>query len=92
VRGFVSAWAEPTGGGERIWYFSADSVSPQIDSGSDAAALVTRAVKIGPEHASGSYRVELRVTERPMSRSELLHMPANAALATGQAVLTVTPP
>jgi hypothetical protein len=92
VRGFVSAWAEPAGGGERIWYFSADSFSPSVDAMSTTAVATTRAIKIGPEHRSGTYLVQVRVTERPMARDELLHLPANAVLAKGASLLRVTSP
>jgi hypothetical protein len=90
VRGFVSAWAEPTGGGERVWYFSADTYSPLVEA--VPTTTPTRAVKIGPEHAAGAYVVEIRVTERAMGRDELLHLTADAALASAQAVLTITSP
>jgi hypothetical protein len=92
VRGFVSAWAEPVGAGERIWYFAADTVSPAVDPDAGVPALATRAVKVGPEHAAGNYRVEVRVTERPMARAELLHLSDGAVLARGQFSLTVTSP
>lgn len=92
VRGFVSAWAEPVGGGERIWYFSADSFSPQVDALSTTSIVTSRAVRIGPEHSAGSYVVQIRVTERPMQRDDLLRGPSSAMLAQGQALLTVTLP
>ncbi len=92
VRGFLSAWAEPVGGGERIWYFAADTVSPAIDPDAGEPALATRAVKVGPEHAAGSYRIEVRLTERPMARTELLQLSDNAGLAREQFSLTVTSP
>ncbi len=92
VRGFVSAWAEPVGGGERIWYFSADTVSPPVDSGSDRTAHAIHADKVGPEHVAGTYRVEVRVTERPVARADLLRLEDGAWLAKGQYSLTVTSP
>ena len=92
VRGFVSAWAEPAQGGERIWYFSAETFSPPVDAVPASSAVATRAVKIGPEHAAGAYVVQVRVTERPMARDDLLRLPGSAALAQGQALLTVTSP
>ena len=92
VRGYVSAWAEPAGGGKRIWYFSADTSSPLVDAIPTSPAIATRAVKIGPEHAPGAYVVEVRVTERPMARDALLRLPESAALAKGRARLTVTSP
>jgi hypothetical protein len=92
VRGFVSAWAEPAGDGERIWYFSAETQSPLVDGLLNPPATTTRAVKIGPEHLASAYVVEIRVTERPMTREDLMRIPASGALAQGRALLTVTPP
>ena len=92
VRGFVSAWAEPAQGGERIWYFSAETFSPLVGAVPTTPAATTRAIKIGLEHAAGAYVVEVRVTERPMGRDDLLRLPGNAALAKGRALLTVTSP
>jgi hypothetical protein len=92
VSGFVSAWAEPREGGERIWYFSAETFSPLVDAVSAIPAATTRAVKIGPEHTSGTYVVQIRVTERPMGRDDLLRLPVGAALAAAQVSLTITSP
>jgi len=92
VHGFVSAWAEPAQGGERIWYFSAETFSPLVDAVTTTPAATTRAIKIGPEHAAGAYVVKVRVTERAMGRDDLLRLPESAALAKGQALLTVTSP
>jgi hypothetical protein len=92
VRGYLSAWAELVGGGERVWYFSAENSSPMIDGIAANAAATSRAVKIGPEHKTETYIVEIRVTDQPMARSELLHLPAGAALVAGRVPLTVTSP
>jgi hypothetical protein len=92
IRGYVSAWAEPSGGGERIWYFSADGVSPLVEPASLTSAAKTHAARIGTEHHLGQYVVRVRVTERPMVREEILRLPASAALASGQFFLTVTRP
>jgi len=92
VRGFVSAWAEPVRGGERVWYFSAETSSPPVDAISASPADRARAVKIGPEHTAGNYLVQIRVTEQPMRRDDLLRMPGAAVLVTGQFTLSVTSP
>lgn len=92
VRGFISAWADPVGGGERIWYFAADSFSPLVDALSTSSAATTRAVKIGPEHRPGAYVVRVSVTERPMARREILGLPAEDTLFQGQFSLRVMPP
>jgi hypothetical protein len=92
VRGYVSAWADPVGGGERIWYFSADSHTPLVDAVLTPSASTTRAIKIGPEHLASTYVVEIRVTEQPMRREDLMRMPESTALARGQGLLNVTSP
>jgi hypothetical protein len=92
THGYVSAWAEPVGGGERIWYFSGDSQPLAVAADSAHAVAATRAVKIGPEHTKSAYLVEIRVTDRPMPRSQLLGLPAPMARAAGRVSLTVTPP
>jgi len=92
ARGFVSAWAEPVGGGERIWYFSAETHSPWVDPVQTPSAPTTRAVKIGPEHVASAYVVEIRVTERPMGRDDLMRIPVSAAQASGRVLLTLTAP
>ncbi len=92
VSGYVSAWAEPAGGGERIWYFSAEGASPFLDPTSVAPAAKTLAAKIGPEHRPGQYLVQVRVTEQPMKREQLLHMQTGAAIVSGQFLLNVTKP
>lgn len=92
VRGFVGAWAEPVGGGERIWYFSAETTSPMVDGVAPDSTAASRAVKIGPEHSAGTYAVEIRVTDRPMGHADLLRLSPTAALAIGRASLTVTSP
>jgi hypothetical protein len=92
VRGYVSAWAEPASGGDRIWYFSADTDSPLVDAVVTGSATTARAVKMGPEHAIGSYVVEIRVTERPLKRDDLMGIPGRTVLVRGRSILTVTSP
>jgi hypothetical protein len=92
VRGYVSAWAEPVGEGERIWYFSADTYSPLVDGISNPSTATTRVVRIGPEHFEAAYVVDIRVTDREVRREEVLHIPASAVLASGRVALTVISP
>lgn len=87
--GYISAWAQPAGGRERIWYFSAETSSPFIDERAPATEVVQRAVRLAAEHTVGSYVVEIRVTPRPMKREELLHAPADATLLATQSRFTV---
>src|SRR5262245_10753184 len=47
---YLAAFAEPTAGGERIWYFSAETVS---GAPSGAVAPAPKGIRVGPEHAPG---------------------------------------
>jgi len=69
--GVLSAYAEPLDPGlERIWYFSAEGESPRLTVG-DAAGVAQRAVRIGPEHAPGHYRVHVFLTQAPVAQAVL---------------------
>jgi hypothetical protein len=63
--GYLVAFADPSGGGERIWYFSSDSTSPRLGNG-----WVERAVRIGDEHRSERYDIHVLIAARPLSRAE----------------------
>jgi hypothetical protein len=89
VRGYLSAWAQPVAGGERIWYFSAETSSPLVEGSLPASDSPQRAVKVGPEHAAGSYVVEIRVTKRPLNHEEILRASDGEMLVASQATLTV---
>jgi hypothetical protein len=91
ARGYVSAWAQSSSGGDRIWYFS-DTDSPSVDAVATGSATTARAVKMGSEHVTGSYVVEIRVTERPMKRGDLTGTVGTTVLARGRSFLTVIPP
>jgi hypothetical protein len=98
VDGYLAAYAEPRAGGERIWYFSAEGESPRVPAVADPAtggeaAVVSKAIRIGPEHQPGDYRVRLFVTRTPLPRQRLLAS-ADAAdlLATREADLRVISP
>jgi len=71
VSGFLVAFAEPAAGGERVWYFEPEqplSLSANVhDSG-----YLRRTVLIGPEHASGKYRVHLVILPGAASRAAVL--------------------
>lgn len=89
LRGYVAAWAEPVNGGERIWYFSADGYSPLVDGTAAPGAVTSRAARIGAEHGPGTYRVQLRLTEKPMTQTELLQGAAGSELASAHERLKV---
>jgi hypothetical protein len=91
--GFLAGYAEPRAGGERVWYFSADSETPAVPAAAaEQTVAFERAIRIGPETPPGEYRVHLFLTRAPMPRSALL-APGNPAdiLARREATLVVVP-
>ena len=54
---FVTAYADPVGGGERVWYLTNEAVP--------------RAALVGKEQSSGRYRVSAILTRRPVERTRL---------------------
>jgi hypothetical protein len=71
--GYLAGYADPGSGGERIWYFSADGDTPALPASvRDATLPFSKAIRIGPEHAPGEYRVSLFVTRAPLTKTALL--------------------
>jgi hypothetical protein len=83
---FLAAFADPTAGGERVWYFSAESGSPQIERGA-----LDQSVVIGPEHAVGQYVIHVVASLRPLTRNEAAQTPAPSLLAAETISLGVVP-
>jgi hypothetical protein len=84
--GFLTAYAAPAGGGERIWYFSAESESPFVQSG-----VLERAVVIGPEHAADRYVIHALVTARSLTRAEALRAQPRSLLGDDSQELSLLP-
>jgi hypothetical protein len=76
--GYLAAYADPTAGGERIWYFSRDSQSPALAPVA-GTQVAKKAILLGAEHAPGRYRVHVLVTAQPLSRAELSQGPSPIA-------------
>ncbi len=83
---FLAAFADPQGGGERVWYFSSESGSPRIDRGA-----LDRSVVIGPEHAVGHYVIHVVASSRPLTRNEAAQSRGPDVLAVETIDLGVTP-
>jgi hypothetical protein len=84
--GYLAAYAQPIHGGERIWYFSAESESPRVGSGA-----VDRAVMLGAEHGAGRYKINVVVATRPLSRTEVLTGKASDIILSDSFDLVVSP-
>jgi hypothetical protein len=68
--GFLTAWAEPVAGGERVWYFVGDGAAPVVAH--PGVQTLRRAVRLGAEQPPGAYRVHLLLSVRPLSREDAL--------------------
>ena len=91
VSGFLSAYAEPLGPeAERVWYFSKESGSLELDVPADGTRVFQRAVRISPTHPPGRYRVHAFLADRPLGHDEMLAEDLGAAVrSTLQAELVV---
>jgi hypothetical protein len=71
--GFLEGYAEALPAGARIWYFSADGDAPAVPAHTAAGTLAfSKAIRVGPEHAPGEYRLALFVTRVPLTKAELI--------------------
>jgi hypothetical protein len=88
--GFLAAYAEPRGGGERIWYFSSEGEAPRVHAEGGTTA-VRRAVRVGDEHQPGEYVVHVVLSRAPLARAALLSGSAADLLSRRELVVRVVP-
>jgi hypothetical protein len=87
--GFLSAYAVPTPGGERIWYLTNEPVgAPNADA---SARVLAKAALIGDGQPAGSYRVHVIFSGRALAREALSSLRAGDALAHLELELVVPP-
>jgi hypothetical protein len=89
--GYLNAYAEPVGGGARIWYFSAESESPRVAASANATSAARRGIVIGREHAPGRYLVRVFLSTAPLPESALLAGRDPRVLASAAIALTIEP-
>ena len=77
--GFLSAYADPVPGGERIWYLTNEPVRGPV---------IPKAARIGAEHRPGAYRVEVVLSRQAVPVAELV---GPDVIARAQFELRVTP-
>jgi hypothetical protein len=90
--GFLGAYAEPVGGGERLWYFSAETGSPPVPASDQATRPAGQGILIGPEHRPGDYQVHLFLTASPLPQAVLLAGGDPRILARAVVPVTVASP
>jgi hypothetical protein len=89
--GYVQAYAEPRDGGERVWYFSAETQAPLVPARPGTQA-VRQGVRLGPEHRPGVYRVHIAFSTTPLDRAALLAGSAPGLSGTAVRELNVVAP
>jgi hypothetical protein len=89
--GFVSAWADPIGGGERIWYLTSQPLDAPAPGAAAAPRVVPKGALVGEEHAPGRYRVEVIVSRRAVARADLPRLGPADLLARARFELVVPP-
>jgi hypothetical protein len=90
--GFLGAYAEPRGTGERVWYFASEGESPQVLPSSEATRTAARGIHVGREHRQGQFVVYVYLSRRPLSRSELVDGTNPAIFARATFPLTIVQP
>jgi hypothetical protein len=89
--GYVGAFAEPAGGGEPIWYFSAEDGPAVLGPREGDVRMASRSAVVGPEHR-GRYAVHVVLSSRPLSRAEILDAGTPGVLLRTAVTLVVTGP
>jgi hypothetical protein len=90
--GYLEAFAQPAAGGERIWYFSAETESPLVPASAKATQPAGRGIVIGPEHAPGPYQLHLFFSSAPLPQAVLLQGTDPRILARAIVPVVITGP
>ena len=87
--GFLTAYAEPTARGERVWYLNNESVTASQSERSPR--VIRKAALIGAGQPPGSYRVHAIFSRRPVAREALVGLAPDDTLARVEVDLVVSP-
>jgi hypothetical protein len=90
--GYLGAYAQPVAGGERIWYFSAETDAPLVAASARSTQPAGRGVVVGAEHRPGVYQVHLFLSSAPLTQAVLLAGDDPRILARAVVPLTVAGP
>ena len=89
--GYLTAYAVPEGGGERIWYFSGDDESPIVTPSTTSTEPMDRVVVVGDEHGAGGFTLHISISERPLARAAALEVAPGNVISTQTLHLRVVP-
>jgi len=88
---FVTAYADPIAGGQRVWYLTNQPVDAAAAGASGSVRVVSKGALIGDEQPPGHYRVDVAVTRRAVDRADLPRLPPGDLLARAHFELVVSP-
>jgi hypothetical protein len=89
--GLLAAWAEPLGGGERVWYFPASDGHLVSVAAQPTIQILKQGIRLGPAQPPGAYLVHLVLTRRALDRAELLAARPDDVLGASSVRIDVAP-
>lgn len=89
--GFVSAYADPLPGGERVWYLTNEPAPVGSPGGTESPRVIPKAALIGREQPTGQYRVHLVVTRQPVGHADLSRLTPDEVVTRANFDLAVSP-
>ena len=89
--GYLTAYAVPDGGGERIWYFSGDDESPMVSPSAASTEPMDRVVVVGSEHGVGGFKVHILISEQPLRRADAVGTAPGGVVSTQTIPMRVVP-
>ena len=87
--GFLTAYADPTAGGERVWYLTNEPVGAA--PGDATPRVIRKAALIGDGQPPGRYRVHVIFSRGPVAREALAGLEPAHTLARVELELVVAP-
>ena len=87
--GFLTVYAEPTAGGERVWYLTNEPVG--APPGDASPRVIRKAALIGDGQPPGAYRVHAIFSRGPVPREALADLAPAHTLARVEMDLVVAP-
>ncbi len=89
--GFITAYADPAGGGERVWYLTNEPASAVSANLPGSPSVVPKAAVIGREQSSGRYGVHVIFTRRPVAHADLRRLSPAETVTRADFDLVVSP-
>jgi hypothetical protein len=89
--GFLTAYADPVGGGDRVWLMTNQPAATSPSGPADSPRVVSKAALLGPAQRTGRYDVRVVLSRSPVTRPDLSQVPAAEILTRASFDLVVSP-